>query len=83
MDGRSSVNALSLVVAGIRTDNATTLRLKMAARHAVASRFGPAIHKPVLVRLLYESHVYLFPEMHACTHARMDRWMCLQMLPGM
>ena len=55
-DGRSSVNALSLVEAGIRPDNATTLRLNMAVLNAVASRLGPAIHKPVLVHFLRLSH---------------------------
>ena len=51
-DGLVTALALGLVAAGLTTEHAATLRLRMAAKIVLAMQSGHATCKPVQVRLV-------------------------------
>ena len=51
-DGLVTARALGLVAAGLTSEHAATLRLRMAASIAMAMQSAHAIRKPVQVRFL-------------------------------
>jgi len=51
-DGLGTALALGLVVAGLTSEHAVTLRLRMVAKIVLAMQSGHATRKPVQVRLV-------------------------------